>query len=108
MLIGKPYLVLDEYHFSQYVSEHYKRPYCLQQQGDKLSNGSAVFLSVPGEGCGDHYEAVSLEEWLNTPVDAYKYDFEFTRECYPELEIVASDLHAKGLLAAGEYIIQVD
>lgn len=105
----RPATVLSETTFSKYVSELYGRPYNLQQQGDMLAQESAVALVVPE--LEDWNEDPSLEEWLaaTPPVSAADYidTMRWERQFYPSLEAVANDLHARGLLDAGRYIIHV-
>lgn len=102
--------------FSKYVTEHYGRPYKLQQQGDMLAQGSYVQITVPDEEAWD--ENPTLAEWqAATPPGEHPeggYDpnvstenMRWERDYYPSLEVVANDLHAKGLLDAGEYLIRV-
>jgi hypothetical protein len=46
------------------------------------------------------------------PIPNQKYDFElemwWTRNFYPSVEMVANDLHKKGLIEAGDYVINID
>ena len=97
-----------ESEFSQLVEDTYGRPYKLQQQGDMLHQESMVRLSVPGE-VFDHWQATTLEEWVAAeyPSPKFDYDFQWEREFYPQLEEVANDLHERGLLDEGEYVLHV-
>jgi hypothetical protein len=38
----------------------------------------------------------------------YRLELWWDRNFYPELQMVANDLHAKGLLAAGNHTILID
>ena len=40
--------------------------------------------------------------------DSWLIDLWWKRNFYPDIEMVANDLHAKGLLEAGEYAIDID
>ena len=63
---------------------------------------------------------VSFKAWLerdpqkNLPDDEYGKSSSFSlklwwgRNFYPDIQMVANDLHAKGLLDAGEYVINID
>ena len=109
------------------VVETYGRPYCLQQQNGCMERGT-MHLSVPSEWTDD-YEAetipekvngeemgVSFAAWLardpeqQLPSDRQPWSLElfWHRNFYPNMEMVANDLHAKGLLPAGEYTIIID
>lgn len=109
------------------VQETYGRPYTLQQQEGCQDRGN-IHLTVPDddndEGMNDSIpEIVNHEEmgvkfavWLardpKQPLEGQKYDFDLSlwwdRNFYPDLQTVANDLHAKGLLEAGEYKINID
>lgn len=111
------------------VSETYGRPYKFQQQEDCRPRG--IFrLTVPDEA--DDYEnetvpeevnhpkgGVSFAAWLNRnpkqPLtadncgkDQWAIDIWWHRNFYPDVQMVANDLHAKGLLKAGSYVIDID
>lgn len=119
-LATHPRIVIGESDFSRYVSEHYGRPYNLQQQGDMLGQESAVKLTVPDPEDGE-WEGMTmptLVQWQEAtppgdhPEGGYdpnvsRENMRWEREYYPQLEAVANDLHAKGLLDAGEYILFV-
>jgi len=60
---------------------------------------------------------VSFASWLKrnpkSPLssgrkDASGIDLWWSRNFYPDIQMVANDLHAKGLLEAGEYTIDID
>lgn len=110
----RPAIVLSETTFSKYVSELYGRPYQLQQQGDMLAQESSVALIVPEPE--DWNENPSLAEWLAaTPPEEQglglsellNEEMRWERQYYPSLEAVGNDLHARGLLDVGYYIIHV-
>lgn len=121
--------VIDMGEWDQLVSSTYGRPYCFQQQDDCQERGMVEF-TVPAEA--EDFEndtipevvngeemGVSFEAWLarepTQKIPARPNDFgnDFTnlwweRNFYPNLQMVANDLHAKGLLPAGTYSIDID
>ena len=109
------------------VSKTYGRPYCFQQQND-CQDRVLHKLPVPDEETYDFendtiLEVVNSEEmgvsfkaWLErdpkTPILDSEYEWEtelwWDRNFYPDVQMIANDLHAKGLLEAGEYGINID
>lgn len=110
------------------VKKTYGRPYSFQQQDGCMSRGFFRF-SVPTES--EDYEndtvpeivngearGVSFAAWLardpkqklSPPAKQEDYCLErwWRRNFYPGIQMVANDLHAKGLLDAGEYTIAID
>lgn len=108
------------------VSETYCRPYSFQQQ-DGCKNRGVFCFDVPSE-CEDFVNdsvpeeingedmGVSFEAWKNrdpkSPVgdrsDQCGIDLFWQRNFYPDLQMVANDLHAKGKIDAGSYVINID
>lgn len=113
------------------VRETYRRPYDLQQQGGCMSRGT-IDLTVP-----DHYAeeededmadsipeivngpemGVKFSSWLardpgkfldGRPNDTSGLSLWWERNFYPLLGKVANDLHSRGLLEAGDYVINID
>lgn len=105
-----------ESELSALVTETYGRPYQLQQQGDMLAQESMTRATVPQEPDFDS-DLPSLEEWSSRDVDAqpegesswsehaWRRDLWWQRKFYPDLQLVLNDLHARGLLPAGDYVI---
>ncbi len=108
------------------VKETYGRPYSFQQQDGCKSRG-IVRITVPDET--DDYErntvpeivnheegGVSFSAWLKRNPKApigdgsadYSLELWWDRNFYPDIQMVANDLHAKGLLEADSYIINID
>ena len=108
------------------VSETYRRPYTFQQQDGSKERGT-FHLTVPA--AEEDYErttvpekvnhpdmGVSFEAWLlRDPKQMLEHDKEswslgmwWERNFYPHIQAVANDLHAQGLLKAGEYTINID
>ena len=123
--------MIDVDDWDDLVTETYGRPYCFQQQNGCQDRGT-YDLRVP---CGNpedfenttipevvnHKEmGVSFAAWLardpNAPLqdedvgcrDGWAIGLWWGRNFYPNIEMVANDLHAKGLLEAGDYVINID
>jgi hypothetical protein len=91
-----------------------------------MERGS-IDVTVPDEP--DDYQATEIPEVVNgeamgasfaawlardpkapvgTRTEAYAIDLFWSRNFYPRLSMVLNDLHARGLLEAGEYSIIID
>lgn len=117
--------------WDQLVRDTYRKPYSFQQQ-DGCKDRGIEKISVPNEWREDFENTeipfkvngdemgVAFETWLNTTPESTLEHFanrsqpEFSnvlfwkRNFYPSLGPLIDDLHAKGLLEAGEYIIVID
>lgn len=114
--------------WDDFIEKTYGRPYSFQQQ-DGCKDRGTFRLKVPDKA--NDYEndsvpeivnhdqmGVSLAAWLErdpqTPLSGeersqpYAIRLWWMRNFYPEVQMVANDLHAKGLLEAGNYIINID
>lgn len=109
------------------VQATYGRTYCLQQQNGCAANGSSLSVCVPEDAVADFAAdsipeevngeemGVSFAAWLTrdpaAPV-AGRTDFGlqlfWERNFYPALGAVMADLHSRGLIPAGEYMITID
>jgi hypothetical protein len=108
------------------VEKTYGRPYCFQQQ-DGCQMRGVHHIVVPAEP--EDYEATSVREivngdemgvafaaWLARDPEAhiggrsdeYVTDLWWSRNFYPHQSMVLNDLHARGLLDAGEYLLVID
>lgn len=109
--------VVEVYDWDKLVEKTYGKPYNFQQQEDCQARGTRE-LTVPDDSedfendtlpykiNGDEM-GVSFKAWLETPVDKYEHLF-WIRNFYPDLQTIANDLHARGLIEAGEYSIDID
>lgn len=118
--------VIDVSDWDDLVEKTYSRPYSFQQQ-DGCKDRGVFRLTVPDEA--QEYEretvpeivnheqmGVSFTAWLKrdpkAPIaetsDGYVIRLWWIRNFYPEVQMVANDLHAKGLLEGGEYLINID
>ena len=119
--------VIDSSDWDELVTKTYGRPYSFQQQEGCRDRG--VFcISVPGksedasmsdsvpEVADSSVKGVRFAQWLSRdpkqPLQDQEYDFEldiwWARNFYPDVHTLANDLHARGLLEAGDYDIVVD
>jgi hypothetical protein len=101
------------------------RSYCFQQQ-DGFKDRGYELVTVPAAAPLDFENTevnsgeemgVKFEAWLqrdpSQPFEEQEeqpwvIDMWWERNFYPSLEMVANDLHAKGILPAGEYCILID
>ena len=118
--------VIDVSDWDYAVEKAYGRPYSFQQQEGCRCRG--VFrISVPDEANDYEKDAVpeivnhdemgvSFSAWLKrnpkTPLASGKGNFSlrlwWIRNFYPDVQMVANDLCAKGLLEKGDYTIDID
>ena len=112
------------------VSDTYGKTYSFQQQDGCKSRGM-VDITIPSKEAEelDNCMSKSIDEllsegdrgikfsvWLESdpkaPIEDIKEEWEidmfWEREFYPCVEIVANDLHKKGLIKAGDYKIEID
>jgi hypothetical protein len=110
------------------VQQTYGRPYDFQQQYGCQSRGK-FNITIPSEETEDEDMNDSIPEVVNgdemgvkfdvwlardpkQPIRNQQFDFEldlfWSRNFYPDIYTVANDLHKKGLIEAGEYVIDID
>ena len=120
--------VIELSEWDSLVEQTYGRPYSLQQQ-DGCQGRGTVDITVPDEASDYDRETVpeevnhetmgvSFAAWLardpqqklSRPEDQEDYCLQlwWERNFYPDIQTVANDLHAKGLLAAGDHTILID
>ena len=121
--------MIDVSEWDKEVERVYGRTYSFQQQDDCKDRGIHEF-TVPDEA--EDYEndtvpevvngpemGVSFAAWLaRDPKQKLDTDDEWDREhgltmwwernFYPDMQMIANDLHEKGLLPAGKYAINID
>ena len=119
--------VIDVGEWDALVEQTYGRPYAFQQQCGCKSRGIHRFRvpedaydyerdSVPEEVNGEEM-GVSFAAWLvrdpkqklSDPDDHQDYSLRlwWERNFYPDMQMIANDLYEKGLLEAGDYIIEI-
>jgi hypothetical protein len=118
--------MIDCSEWDDLVKKTYGKTYCFQQQDGCKSRGIFNF-TVPdlGEDFENDSIAETLDEdrmgvsfaaWLardpKKKLENQEYDWElglwWDRNFYPNFQMVANDLHEKGLLEAGDYTIDID
>lgn len=112
--------------WDSFITKTYGRPYDFQQQNG-CRNRKLFRLNVPDLNAWDHEDdsipedvdteemGVSFAAWLARdpakPLLNQKYDYElelwWKRNFYPNISMIANDLHKKGLLEAGKYLIDI-
>lgn len=128
MLNIKTQKVIDLQEWDHLVESTYGRTYSFQQQ-DGCKERQQVEIEVP---C-DPYDypndtvpevvnhpdmGVSFKAWLERDPNQkisnpYSFSYDGTdlwwrRNFYPDVSMIINDLHSKGLLEAGEYVINID
>lgn len=119
--------VIDVSEWDAFVSQTYGRPYSFQQQDGCKDRGTFRF-TVPDEA-NDFWRdevpeevnhqtmGVSFAAWLErdpakplggNKSQSWEIALWWDRNFYPDVQMVANDLHAKGLLPAGSYTIDID
>lgn len=129
MLNCKTQNVVEVSDWDDLVIKSYGRPYSFQQQDDCKPRGT-FDLTVP-DGADDYENetvpevvnhpemGVSFAAWIardpaqRIPLEQPNYGNDFTnmwweRNFYPDVQMIANDLHARGLLKAGSYLINID
>lgn len=119
--------VIDVADWDKLVTETYGRPYNFQQQ-DGCQQRQGFHITVPDKEAYDfendtvpeivnHSDmGVSFAAWLKRdpkqPLpnreNGSGLDLWWARNFYPNINVVANDIHAKGLLPAGDYTIDID
>lgn len=122
-------IIIDVQEWDKVVIETYGKPYSFQQQDGCRERGT-FYISVPSKYNDDidrepvpeivnhAIMGVAFKEWLDRdpkqPLankedqNSWSIDMWWDRNFYPDIEMVANDLHTKGLLEAGEYTINID
>lgn len=126
----KTQAVIDVHDWDKLVQDTYGKPYSFQQQDDCKDRGMEYIIvpdpevedyendTVPEEVNGKEM-GVSFKAWLARDPNEwngilgglskkFSIDLFWARNFYPHVSVLANDLHAKGLLPAGEYAINID
>lgn len=120
--------VIDVHEWDLLVIQTYGRPYSFQQQDGCRDRGS-FRITIPDKA--EDYENAAVVEKVNGPEmgvsfaawlardprqklsdptaqEDYRLHLWWDRNFYPDVQMVANDLHARGLIEAGDYTINVD
>jgi hypothetical protein len=128
---------IDSHDFDRFVQDIYKRPYCFQQQDGCKSRGVHSFF-IPYNWVEDYDATeieevvnggemgVSFKAWLerDPKKPIYRENYEtreltereddfglrlfWERNFYPDFGMIVNDLHEKGLIPEGEYMMIID
>ena len=122
--------VISVQDWDELVEKTYGRTYSFQQQ-DGCKARQRVHITIPDEETYDH-ERDEVPEAVNHPEQGVSFaawlardpkqklnakdewdrehglDLWWSRNFYPDVQMVANDLHAKGLIKAGDYTIDID
>jgi hypothetical protein len=125
MITAKSVQMISCQDLDSLVVSTYGRPYCFQQQDGCKMRGT-VDVQVPSDGYDyendtvpeevNHSEmGVSFAAWLARDPKQGIGDggkrwigLWWERNFYPNLDMILDDLHSKGLIDAGEYMIEID
>jgi len=120
--------VIEANDWDELVSKTYGKPYSYQQQ-DGCRGRGIDYLTVPSEYADEDNMPDSVPEIINSEKMGVKFsswlardpkqklekqecDFElelwWKRNFYPSIYSIANDLHIKGLLPAGKYMIKIN
>ena len=117
---------IDSDDWDNLVVETYGKPYILQQQNGCMDRHHFQIAvpdlpydydndSIPDEINGDEmgvsfaaWLARDPKEWNGNPDDANYVGMFWERNFYPHVQMIVNDLHAKGLIPAGKYEIDID
>lgn len=125
----KPVMMIPVEEFDDLVQETYGRTYSFQQQDGCKNRGTEHFTvpvqhpvdynrgTVP-ENVNDPVMGVSFSAWLSRDPtqllnnadddDEFHLEMWWERNFYPSVDMILNDLHARGVLAAGDYCIDID
>lgn len=121
--------VIDVSDWDDLVMETYGKPYSFQQQ-DGCKDRQRVRITIPDKPCDfendtvpevvNHRDmGVSFKAWLardpKQPLNSkdgwerkHGVELWWERNFYPDVQMIANDLHEKGLVEAGDYVIDID
>lgn len=119
--------VIDVSEWDDLVQETYNRPYNFQQQ-DGCKERQRVHITIPDaeydfendtvpEVVNGEEMGVSFKAWLERDpkqplssgrADSFGLELFWERNFYPDVQMIANDLHNKGLIEAGDYVIDID
>jgi hypothetical protein len=119
--------VINTYEFDDLVEKTYGKHYCFQQQDGCKPEGT-VFFNIPTRGTDYARDSipevvngdiigVSFKAWLERDIDQglsgtdddspWDIIMFWTRSFYPHPDILLNDLHSKGLIPAGNLVIDI-
>lgn len=118
--------IIDINDWDNLVVQTYCKPYMFQQQ-DGCKERQHVPITIPDGACDFENDTVpekingeemgvsfkawlarDPKEWNGNPEDKRFVNMFWERNFYPDVQMIANDLHAKGLIPAGDYEIDID
>jgi hypothetical protein len=118
--------VIDVGDWDNLVESTYSKPYNFQQQDD-CKERQQVDIKIPNKAYDYEKDSVpdvinggdmgvsfaawlarDPKEWNGAKEDSRFVNMFWERNFYPDVQMIANDLHAKGLIPAGEYVINID
>ena len=125
-MLGQLKNIVSVQEWDDLVKKTYGRPYCFQQQ-DGCQERGTIYLTIPDGGCDYERDSVPEEvngeimgvsfaawlsrdpkEWKGAPEDQDFIELFWHRNFYPDVQMIANDLHVKGLIQEGKYGIEID
>jgi len=124
MIKVKNVKTIDVNDWDELVSKTYNKIYSFQQQ-DGCRERATFYISIPDKD-NDHNMNDTIPEVINGSIMGVKFkkwlerdvkqplsnsdylSLFWTRNFYPDIQTVANDLYEKGLIEAGDYIINID
>lgn len=111
------YIEVHESRLSEFISEHYGRPWRMQQ-GLMLGQDTYMILDVDaGEEvdgwCNmDQTPEQLVQEWLDLPLNPegkpeWHWKMDFERDHYIDAALLMNDLCKKGIVEPGRYLITI-
>ena len=82
----------------------------IPSRGDDYPNDSVPEV-INGEKMGVSFQAWLARdpnEWNGNEEDKNFLSLFWDRNFYPDIQTLANDLHSKGLIPAGDYVIEID
>ena len=108
------------------VVKTYGKPYCFQQQDCCKERGN-FHITIPDGSCDFENDTIAEKingeemgvsfaawlardpkEWNGKKDDKMFLSLFWERNFYPDVQMIANDLHKKGLIPAGDYVIEID
>lgn len=118
--------VIQVQDFDDLVRKTYGKPYSFQQQDGCKDRGNfnikvpdaaddfpndTIPEEINGEEMGVSFAAWlarSPKEWNGVGQQSWTLELFWERNFYPDVQTIVNDLHSKGLLPAGDYVIEID
>ena len=126
MIKTKTVQMIDVGDWDSLVIDTYSRPYSYQQQNGCQSRGifeitipsfdedfdrDSIPEEINGKKMGVSFKAWlerDPKEWNGEEISKNSIDMFWERNFYPHIQMIANDLHYKGLIPEGKYTINID